>query len=387
MGLLAVSKQRRRSTPAPAPIHWGFWGAGAVAQVVARDLLRVSGAELYAVGSPRIENAALLARTFSAKNCYGSLEELVGNPAIDVVYISTPNHSHTDDCLTCIHAGKAVLCEKPFALNRRQAELVITAARDARVFCMEAMWTRFIPAVLEAKRRVDAGVVGSVRLITGDFAYPTPRDNRHARLFDLESGGGALLDRGVYLISLAQLLLGTPEAVTGSAIISPSGVDVQSSWQLRFPGDAVANLTASFQCRGRNEVLICGDRGSLCIREPFYRASRLDTRMFSEGGASHPEGQKPALLNSIMPAMQLLRQFADPVVRCLRILNESGFLFAGNGYQFELQEVSNCIREQRVESDLMPLHDTLECAGIMDQLRYQWNLIYHHDQVSEAHEK
>ena len=186
-------------------IRWGFWGSGAVARDVAADMPLVADAELHAVASRTRANAERFATRFGAARSYGSLEDLLNDEAIDVVYIATPHTHHMEDCINCINAGKAVLCEKPFTLNARQAAKVAGAALRANVFCMEAMWTRFIPAIQEVKRLIDAGELGVVKMLSANFAYPSYYDPG-ARLFSLEHGGGALLDRGVYTLSLTRHL-------------------------------------------------------------------------------------------------------------------------------------------------------------------------------------
>src|ERR1700738_1146680 len=196
--------------------RWGIWGTGAIAHLVANDFPLANGALLHAVASRTGERAKEFASAYGAARWYEGLDSLLKDEEIDVVYVATPNHRHLEDCLACIQSGKAVLCEKPLALNLAQAQLIVHTARLHKVFCMEAMWTRFLPAVKEAKRCIDAGDIGPIRLIQGNFAYPAPWGN-NSRLFDINMGGGALLERGVYLLSLAQQLLGVPYSIRGTA--------------------------------------------------------------------------------------------------------------------------------------------------------------------------
>ncbi len=361
-------------------IRWGIWGTGAIAQSAADDLRLVSGTLLHGVASRRVERARSFAAEHGFARFYTGLQALLDDPEIDVVYVASPNHCHLDDSLSSIQAGKALLCEKPFALDLYEAQRIVDAARQRKVFCMEAMWTRFIPAIIEAKRCIDAGMIGSIRLIQGNFSYPVPAGGE-ARYFDRELGGGAMLDRGVYLISLAQHLLGRPQSIGGMACLGPTGVDEQSSYQLTYAGGALAVLAASLRVRGTNEVWIFGDGGLLRLCEPFYRAHRLVLKQYAQQQAVVGEGSRPNSrgLGRILggarnspTAKSLLRRFS-PLRAFFNRGQVRSFPFAGNGYQFQFAEVSRCLREQRNESAIMPLDDSLEVMRTMDALRAQWS--------------
>jgi predicted dehydrogenase len=360
-------------------IRWGIWGTGAIAHAAANDLRLVSGTALHGVASRSGEHARSFAAQHGVARFYAGLQALLDDPEIDVVYVASPNHCHLDDSLSCIQAGKALLCEKPFALNLHQAQRIVDAARQRKVFCMEAMWTRFIPAVREAKRCIDAGVIGSIRLIEGNFAYPVPAGGE-ARLFDPELGGGAMLDRGVYLISLAQHLLGIPQSIAGTACLGPTGVDEQSGYQLTYAGGALAVLASSLRVRGTNEVWICGDGGLMRLCEPFYRSHRLVSKLHAQQPAVVAEGSRPKstgvgrILGGVRnsPTTSLVLRRLSPLREFLNRGRVRSFPFAGNGYQFQFTEVSRCVREQRNESTIMSLDDSLEVMRTMDALRAQW---------------
>lgn len=341
-------------------IRWAIWGAGAIAHKVASDFPFADGALLHAVGSRNGEHARRFAVRHGSAKWYEGRDALLKDAEVEAVYIATPNHRHLDDCLACMDAGKAVLLEKPFALNAAQAQRMVDTARRRQVFCMEAMWTRFLPAVIEAKRLIGAGAVGPVRLMQGQFAHPAPNGG-HSRLFDIEMGGGVLLDIGVYLISLAHHLLGVPESVTGIASIGATGVDEQSAYQLSYAGGAMADFAASLHVLGSNEVVIVGEAGLLRLCEPFYAAHRfvLETH-------ARPSAAGPAMTSSNSGESR-----------------EKTMAFAGNGYQFELMEVNRCLREHRTESAIMPLKDTLEVLRTMDTLRAQWGLVYPQERIPE----
>ena len=332
-------------------IRWGIWGTGHIANKVASDFEHAGGAIVHAVASRSGERARLFAAQVGAARWHEGLDALLRDKEVEVVYVATPHHLHLDDCLACIEAGKAVLCEKPFALNEGQARRMVDAARSRGVFCMEAMWTRFLPAVVEAKRLVASGELGSVRMVQGNFAHPAT-EAPESRLFSLGRGGGALLDIGVYVISLAQHLLGAPEAVRGTAIMGATGVDVQSAYQLAFPCGAIADVAASLQVLGNNEFVVLGKSGLLRLCEPFYAAQRLEFEAHDN------------------------RRVVERSVKTLP--------FAGHGYQFELMEVNRCIREGSTESAIMSWNDTLEVMGTMDALRAQFGLVYPQEQTARG---
>lgn len=364
-------------------VRWGFWGAGAVAELVAQDFRLAHQAVLRAVAARKIERAREFATRHGISRACGDLDDLLSDPDIDAVYVSTPHHCHMQDALACIRAGKAVLCEKPFSLNLAEAQRITSAARQHRVFCMEGMWTRFIPAVCETKKRLAAGAIGATRLIQGNFAYPAPR-GPGSRFFNLETGGGALLDRGVYLISLAQYLLGPPESQKGTACIENTGVDGQCAFELAFDGGkTLASFAASLNTRGTNEVHIWGERGSLRLCEPFYRAHRLVTKAHDPAADTTQsmaiESRAPKSLVQrarSSPQTQMLRRKLSALENLMRSGRASTYAFPGNGYQFEIDEVGGCLREGRLESATMPLNDSLDVMRIMDSLRYQWGLVY-----------
>jgi predicted dehydrogenase len=367
-------------------VRWGVWGVGAVAQDVLSDFRLAGGAVVHAVASRRGERARVFASRHGVARWYEGLDALLNDGGVDAVYVATPNDCHAADCLAVIGAGKGVLCEKPFAVNLRQAEAIAAAARERKVFCMEGMWTRFIPAVVEAKRWIDSGAIGAVRMMQGNFAYPAAVA-AGSRLFDLEAAGGVLLDRGVYLISLAQHLLGAPETVRGSARLGATGVDEQSAYQLGYASGALADLAASLHVRGTNEVAIYGETGRIRLCDPFYRAHRivLESYARAQAGASAGEraeaGGAGRLLGAVRdsPGLKLLRRRLEPMMHLLRPGRVRSMPFAGNGYQFEILEASRCVREQRAESAVMPLKDSLAVMRTMDELRAQWGLVYPQD--------
>ena len=356
-------------------VRWGVWGAGRISVDVCRDLALVPNARLQAVAARRPEQASALASTQESVRSCDSLSALLEDRELDVVYIATPNECHAGDALACIDAGKAVLCEKPMALNAAQALEVAGAARARRVFCMEGLWSRFIPAIVEAREVVQSGRLGRIRTLLGSFGYRVS-ETPQSRVFHLRSGGGALLDRGVYLLSLAQYFLGNPQSVHGAWVPSAGGVDVQSSYMLGYADGAQACLTASLSTQLPNELVICGEAGVLTLQNPFYRASRYalqEVRTFDLLAAAPAQAGFGARVKN-HPRVQRWRREALFWKGALRHSRATRRPFNGGGYQFELAEATRCVREGLLETPIMPLNDSIEVARQMDELRRQWGM-------------
>ncbi len=257
-----------------------------------------------------------------------------------------------------------MLVEKPFAINAAQAREVIEQARKSNRFCMEAMWMRFHPLIHKVRSIVESGELGSVRLLTAEFGYPTPFDPEN-RFFDRRRAGGALLDRGVYLLSLAYFLLGPPQETVGRAAIGPTGVDEQDSLILTFPSAAQAVLTAWLRSRLRNEARIIGTIGQIRIHEPFYAPHRVSLNFFTEPtGLTTHAGIQSAGWKGLMRWNALFRRVFETVGRPTlerlrrdtRTLNHFGH---GQGYQYQAAEVMRCLGAGLLESPLMPLDESL----------------------------
>jgi predicted dehydrogenase len=354
-------------------IRWGILGTGTAADAFTRGLKRVEGATVAAVGSRAAPTAQAFAARHGIGKAHGSYEALAGDADVDVVYIATPPVRHRDDCLLCINAGKAVVCEKPFAVTANEAREVVAAARSRGVFCMEAMWMRFMPLVQKAKALIDAGEIGPVRMLTADFALPA-RAEAGSRWLDPRHGGGALLDRGVYGVALACYLLGEPAAVQATSTMAETGADVQSAAMLRFAEGATALVWSSFQTRGSNEAVIMGQKGQLRLHEPFYRPHRLTIEAAAPpppaGGAPGTDGGgfKRKLKESAV--VQRVYRRLQPVLHrpALDLLQP----IDGNGYSYEAREATRCVRDGLLESPLMPLDQTVRVMDVMDRIRDAW---------------
>jgi predicted dehydrogenase len=322
-----------------AKFRWGILGTGSIAIKFATGLTAVPEAELLAIGSRAQTTADALADQFNAPRRYASYEELAGDPDVDAIYVATPHSLHRENSILCLRAGKAVLCEKPFTINAAQAEDVISVARTEGRFLMEAMWTRFLPAIKRVREVVAQGAIGEVKIISADFGFRTPIDPQH-RLFNPAMGGGALLDVGVYNLSLASMIFGPPSRIESIAHLGETGVDEQAAMVLGYDAGQLAVLHTAVRTNTPQEAILMGTQGWIRLHTPWWRPDAFTIAVAGE---------------------------AEETVHVP---------FEGNGYGYEAAEVMHCVRTGQLESVEMPLDETLRIMQTMDQIRAQWGLQY-----------
>lgn len=320
-------------------IHWGIIGTGHIAAKFAADLRLVEGSVLHAVGSRRRESAEAFARRFSIPHYYAGYEQLAEDKAIDVIYIASPHGLHKQHCLLCLEHDKAVLCEKSFTINAAQADEVISKARAKKLFLMEAMWTRFLPIFNKMRQYLQEISIGKVRSLSAELGFKAAYDPGH-RLFNPQLGGGALLDLGVYPLSLASFLLDKPKTMDTTAQLGETGVDEQSCILLEYDEDRYAKIFISLRKDLSNEAIILTENGRLRLHAPLYRPSGLTVSVL---------GQKDEYIEA---------------------------KFEGEGYVHQIREVMYCLRAGKTESTLMPLDETMQIMKTMDALRHRWGLKY-----------
>ncbi len=353
-------------------IRWGIMGTGRVAGDWAGCFSWVVGGRIEAVGSRSMETAKRFAQTHDIPKVYGNYAALLEDDEIDAIYVATPHHRHREDSLQCFEHDKAVLCEKPFALDFAAARDIVAAATDRQVFCMEAMWTRFFPVIQEIKQLLASGEIGELTALEADFGYPTSFDPGN-RFFDPKQGGGALLDRGVYLLSLARYLLGKHESVESTATMSATGVDETSSYLLRYPSGATANLSATLTGYARNEAMLYGTHGAIRVHAPFFQPRRFTVfKAKPVGSNANPVELGP--MARLGRVQQRLRRLWIPFHDRVKGGEVMTRQFPGAGYQFEINEVNRCLQEGLKESRVMPLQESLDIVKLMDAIRDQIGL-------------
>lgn len=320
-------------------IRWGILGTGKIAHLFTEDLTLLPDAEIAAVGSRAQETADAFGDEFDIPRRHASYEALAADDTIDVVYVATPHTAHAENALRCLNAGRAVLCEKPFALNADEATRMVETARSQELFLMEAMWTRLLPIMSDVERLVRGGAIGTPQWLQADICAHFPFDPDH-RVYDLALGGGALLDLGVYPVMLAYRFFGAPDALTTTAAMGRTGVDEQDAIIFQYNDGQQAILSASMRTDGARLATLGGPDGQIQIHRPWWKGQRL----------------------TLNHADKSTETIARP--------------YAGNGYQFEAAHVMECLRAGRLESPVMPLDESLQIMRTLDEIRARWGLAY-----------
>jgi predicted dehydrogenase len=323
-------------------VQWGIIGPGHIAEKFASDLKLVPGCKLAAVASRSNERAKDFATRFQVPLFYSSYKEIVHDPNIDIIYIATPHNLHFENALLCLNNGKAVLVEKPFALNQKEAEQMVQASRKNDIFLMEAFWTRFNPVIQMVKSIIDSGELGKIRTLKADFGFKATY-NPEGRVFNPHLGGGSLMDVGVYPLFLACLLLGKPELVKSVAQLTKSGIDESCGMTIKFEEGAIAILSSSIVNSTEAEANISCENGRIFIPARWY-----------------------------VPRKAQILQTDKPE----RWINDE---FEGFGYQFEAMEANRCLEEARIESPLQPHEFSLLLISTLDQIRKQCGIVYPND--------
>jgi predicted dehydrogenase len=320
------------------PVRWGILATGVIAERFTADLAQLAGAEVVAVGSRSLESAQDFARRHTIERAYGSWRELAEDADVDVVYVATPHSAHLAATRLCLSAGRAVLCEKPFTLDRASAAGLVELARARGLFLMEAMWMRTIPAIRRIVELVAQGAIGEVRHVAADFAMAGPVPPGH-RLRAPELGGGALLDLGVYPVTFAHLFLGPPDHIQAWGGLFPEGTDESTGILLGYDGGAVASLYCGLRGATAGRAVVAGTDGRIEIAGRFHCPAEF----------------------TLVRGDEATRIEAP---------------FAGNGMNYEAAEVMRCLRAGLLESPLVPHADTLAVLATLDEVRSQIGVSY-----------
>jgi predicted dehydrogenase len=313
------------------PTQWGIIGTGGIAATFAADLALTESGVVAAVGSRSQESADRFGDEFGVARRHAGYEALVADPEVDVVYVATPHPMHREDAILALEAGKPVLVEKPFAMNAAEAREIVAVARSKGLFAMEAMWTRFLPHVAQIRDWLAQGALGEIVTVTADHGQWFAED-RDFRLFAPELGGGALLDLGIYPVSFASMVLGTPSRIVSISDPAFTGVDAQTSMLFGYEGGAQAVLNCTLRAKSPTTASIVGTDARIEIEGDFYTptAARLIPR----------DGEPTT--------------FAVP--------------HEGRGLRHEADEVSRRLAAGDLESPLMPLDETISIMETMDEV-------------------
>jgi len=327
-------------------IRWGILGCGRIARKFAADLRLVDDAELTAIASRNKETLELFAKDFPCKHHHKSYEALVANNEVDVIYVATPHSHHYEHTMLCLNHNKAVLCEKAFAINSRQAIEMIKTAKERKIFLMEALWTKFLPHYKKLQELLQQKTLGDIKSMLVNFGFKTS-DKSPQRLFDPLLGGGSLLDIGIYNVFMTLSILGKPDTIEATMIAAPTGVDEQIAVLFKYNNGAMAQLFSSFVTNLPTQAEINGTEGCITLTTRFYEPSTT---------------------------IQLSKKI--PYER-EAIAVEKG---AGFGYHYEARHVNECLKKGLIESPVMTHADTLLLMEILDRIRNKARIEYPADQ-------
>jgi predicted dehydrogenase len=315
----------------PMSLRWGVIGTGGIAAAFTEDLALTDSGDVVAVGSRTAEAAERFGDAHGVPNRHASYEALIADPEVDAVYVATPHPMHHPAALPALRAGKPTLVEKPFTMTAAEARELVETARAQGVFLMEAMWTRFLPHVHAIRELLAGGALGRIVTLIADHGQWFAEDARH-RLFAPELGGGALLDLGIYPVSFASLVLGTPDRVVALAEPAFTGVDATTSVVLGHPGGAHAVITCTLAARSPTTAAIVGTDGRIEVEHRFYGPAAF-TFVPREGEPRRHE-----------------------------------FPHEGRGLRHQADEVARCLAAGETESPLLPLDETVSIMETMDAI-------------------
>jgi predicted dehydrogenase len=313
------------------PLRWGILSTGGIAHTFASDLRFIEEGVVAAVGSRSLAAADAFGDEFDVPRRYGSYEALVGDPDVDVIYVATPHPFHLANATLALEEGKPVLVEKAFTMNGAEARELVALARSKELFLMEAMWTRHLPHVAKLRELIGEGVLGELVTVEADHGKWFAADPTH-RLFAPELGGGAMLDLGVYPVSFASMLLGTPDRITALVDAAFTGVDAQASMLFGYASGAQAVLTCTSSARTATRACVSGTKARVEIDGDFYAPTSF-TLIARTGERERFE-----------------------------------FSSKGRGLHYQAQEVARCLSEGVTESPLMPLDESVAIMDTMDHV-------------------
>lgn len=314
-------------------IRWGIVGPGKIARKFTADVLLFKNAEVTSVASRNFERAKEFAKEFVVSNAFGSYAELFNSDNVDIVYIATPHRFHKELAIQAMRSGKHVLCEKPIGINPTEVAEMIAVARAENVFLMEGLWSRFNPSIQKTKELVNKGEVGQVSYVHADFGFYALDRPQESRLLNPELASGSLLDIGIYPVFLSYLLLGIPKKVHAHANFIKNGTEIQTSMLFKYD-QALSVLYSGLTGETKMEAEISGSKGEIFIHPRWHEATGITVKKENES------------IDIDLPV-------------------------EGNGFVYEIQEVHNCLKKNKVESNLWSLTNSLELSKLLFEIRSQ----------------
>ena len=321
-------------------IRWGIAGPGMIANKFAKAVCNTEGAALAAVASRSEEKGWQFAERYGIERVYTSYEQLAQSDTVDAVYISTIHPVHYSCAELFLKMGKHVLCEKPLCIHAEQAKALQKCAKEHGVFLMEAVWTRFLPAIREALSLTEQGKIGQVMGVEADFCYASSVEEE-PKLFSNEMAGGSVLDVGVYGLHFASMFLGKEPGKVQAAAHVQDGVDLHTQMSLQYENGAMASITSAIGLQKPETAYVYGTKGYL--KFPTYYGAQ-GFYLCKDGEETYVS--KPSL---------------------------------GEGFEEEILEVCSCIREGKCQSDILPVEESIRIIRLMDEVRRQIGVRYPFD--------
>ena len=320
--------------------NWAILGCGKIAHKFTNDLKILHNANLYAMASRELQRSEDFKNEQGFEVAYGSYAEMVNDPKVDAVYIATPHSHHREHTLLCLNHQKAVLCEKAFAINKNEAEEMVACAKENNTFLMEAFWTMFQPSFQKAMEILKSGELGKLKTVRSDFTFNAPFDT-NKRLYNVDLGGGSLLDIGIYPVFAALTSLGVPETIKTFADFSETGSEESINILFKYKGGEMANLTSGFATYSPVQTEYLCENGYLILNPRWFTPT--DITIWKEGGEE---------------------------TKIDKMHNE------GFGYQYEAAHVMECLDKGWIESDRMTWEMSLDLMGILDRIRIDAGIFY-----------
>lgn len=316
-----------------ANIRWGIVGLGSIAHTFAKDLALVQGGTLTAIASRSLQRSAEFGAIYGVKHVFGSYDELFASNTVDVIYIASTHNHHEALSIAAMNHGKHVLCEKPLGVNLSQVKNMIACAKRNKVFFMEALWSRFNPSIQKVAHLVESGAIGKIGYLHADFAFYALERKEDSRLLNPDLAGGSLLDIGVYPIFLSYLLLGFPKKIQSASKFYKTGVEIQTAILFDYE-EAQAMLYSGLTSKSEMRAEIAGSKGSIYIHPRWHE---------TQGFSMEIDGETETV--------------SLPTI--------------GKGYTYEIQEVHQCLNENKLQSDLWSHQNSLDLITLLDMVRAQ----------------
>lgn len=323
-------------------IRWAIIGPGEIAKSFMDDMkyVKYSDNDVISVMSNTLEGAKEFADEHKVSGVFDNVERMLTSERPDVVYVSSPHSAHYKETMICLKHKVPVLCEKPISLNLRQASEMVALSKANQTFLLEGMWIRFLPSIRLVLDLLLKGTIGKIKVLEADMSYVAPKDDEN-RFYNPELGGGSLLDLGIYPVYLSLLLLGKPDEIDTTALLTEDGIDKNCKMIFNYSSGSVAVLESTIIKETGKQVNILGERGSITIRSQW--------------------NEKPAGIDVLLHNDQLYEYPCE---------------WEGRGFQYEISEVLNCISQGSVESSLHSHQDTLQLMSTLDIIRHKNHIVY-----------